>query len=57
MPDHILDQIALCNSQMNYRKGELLDIIKGVSEIMADTSFITQVLAINDDICTLSADN
>lgn len=57
VPDHVLNQIAMCNSQMNYEDGELLAKIVKLSEIVANTSFISQVLSINDEICTLSADN
>lgn len=47
----------MCNSQMNYKKGELLSLIMKMAVTMADSTFISQVLSINNEICTLSADN
>ncbi|XP_077294383.1 uncharacterized protein LOC143916951 [Arctopsyche grandis] len=57
VPNIVLEQIVMCNSQMNYEDGELLSLIVKIAETMADTSFISQILSINNEICTLSADN
>lgn len=38
---------------MNYNHGELLSIICKLARVMADQSFIDQMLEINEDICRM----
>lgn len=39
---------------MNYKDGELLQIICRVAKVMSHQRFIEQMLEINDDICRMS---
>lgn len=49
-----LDQLA---PQLSMDKPELIALMKSLYDVMADQSFIKQILAINDDITLMSADN
>lgn len=48
------EDIELCNIQMNYKPGELMKIIRKLAEVLANQSFVDQMLEINDDICRIS---
>lgn len=39
---------------MNYNPGELMKIICKLSEVLANQTFVEQMLEINDDICRIS---
>ncbi|XP_041982522.1 uncharacterized protein LOC121735687, partial [Aricia agestis] len=53
IPPSLLEEVEICNSQMNYKEGELLNIIFKLSKVMSSQPFIDQVLEINDDICRM----
>ncbi|KPI99773.1 hypothetical protein RR46_04747 [Papilio xuthus] len=53
IPETISEEVEICNSQMNYKKGELRNIICRLAEVLANQSFIEQLLEINDDICRM----
>ncbi|XP_045500775.1 uncharacterized protein LOC123698237, partial [Colias croceus] len=53
IPNTILEEVELCNNQMNYKEGELLTVICKLARVLADQSFIDQVLEINDEICRM----
>ncbi|XP_014367927.2 uncharacterized protein LOC106718369, partial [Papilio machaon] len=53
IPESISEEVEICNAQMNYKKGELRNIICRLAEVLEDHSFIEQLLEINDDICRL----
>lgn len=53
IPKSITEEIQLCNSQMNYKSGELLSIICKLAKLMNNQSFIDQMLEINEDICRM----
>ncbi|CAG4942700.1 unnamed protein product [Parnassius apollo] len=53
IPDSISEEVELCNAQMNYKEGELRNIICKLAKVLSNQSFIDQVLEINDDICRL----
>ncbi|XP_026732790.1 uncharacterized protein LOC113497436 [Trichoplusia ni] len=53
IPEPITEEIELCNAKMNYKQGELLEIICKLAEIMANQPFIDQMLEINEDICRM----
>ncbi|KAL0871470.1 hypothetical protein ABMA27_005191 [Loxostege sticticalis] len=54
IPESLSEEIELCNAQMNYKDGELLQIICRVAKVMSHQRFIEQMLEINDDICRMS---
>ncbi|XP_049876444.1 uncharacterized protein LOC126374035, partial [Pectinophora gossypiella] len=54
IPIDITEEIELCNAQMNYKEGELRSIICKLARVLANQSFIDQMLEINEDICRLS---
>lgn len=56
IPESALEDIKLCNVQLNYKPDELLEIICKLANVMADESFIEQMLKINDDICRAGFD-
>lgn len=49
-----LDQLA---EQLRLPAGDLCELMAELHDTMADQSFVQQVLAINDDITEMSADN
>lgn len=49
-----LEQLA---PQLSMDKLELIALMKTLHDVMADQTFIKQMLAINDDITLMSADN
>ncbi|CAB3234403.1 unnamed protein product [Arctia plantaginis] len=53
IPQSILEEIQLCNTQMNYKSGELLSIICKLAKLMDNQPFIDQMLEINEDICRM----
>ncbi|GBP08927.1 hypothetical protein EVAR_78305_1 [Eumeta japonica] len=54
VPETVVEEIEQCNTQMNYKTGELQSIICRLAHVVSDESFIDQLLAINDDICRLT---
>ncbi|RVE48014.1 hypothetical protein evm_007326 [Chilo suppressalis] len=53
IPESISEEIEVCNAQMNYEDGELREVICKLARVMANQSFIDQMLEINEDICRL----
>nr|XP_034834885.1 uncharacterized protein LOC117991402 [Maniola hyperantus] len=49
----ILEELEEVSVTMRYKKRGLLDLITKLANIMADQSFIDQMLEINDDICRM----
>lgn len=54
IPSSVAEDIELCNAQMNYKSGELKNIIWKLAEVLANQTFVDQMLEINDDICRIS---
>lgn len=53
VPENLSEEIQLCNTQLNYKDGELLKILCKLARVMSNVKFIDQMLEINDDICRL----
>lgn len=53
VPESLSEEIQLCNTQLNYKEGELLKILCKLARVMSNEKFIDQMLEINDDICRL----
>lgn len=54
IPPSVVEELELCNAQMNYKSGELKNIIWKLAEVLANQTFVDQMLEINDDICRIS---
>ncbi|XP_073962148.1 uncharacterized protein [Choristoneura fumiferana] len=54
IPQSLSDEIELCNTQMNYKEGELKRIIQKLAHVISHQAFIDQMLEINEDICRIS---
>lgn len=52
-----MSHIEQLSSQLHIDIPDLIKLLKSLYEIMCDQDFIKQVLAINDDITLMSADN
>lgn len=59
MVEHFTDNkdIQLCEEQMNLGKGELLQMLNSIGEIIHDEDFIAQSTKINKEIWSISRDN
>lgn len=56
-PDHIQHHLEKLAPQLNMSQLELDTILRSLIQIIMDEDFIGQVLAINDDISNMSAEN
>ncbi|VVC94555.1 unnamed protein product [Leptidea sinapis] len=53
IPESVKDEVERCNTMMNYKAGELLGIICKLAEVLANETFVDQLLEINEEICRL----
>ncbi|KAM7343603.1 uncharacterized protein ACRADG_010586 [Cochliomyia hominivorax] len=57
LPDHVHQHLEKLSPQLNMPLKELIKLLASLAEAVMDQDFITQVLAINDDIGNMSAEN
>ncbi|XP_030375622.1 uncharacterized protein LOC115624913, partial [Scaptodrosophila lebanonensis] len=57
MPDYVTQHFGKLAPQLNMSQHELADLCKTLAEVVTDQNFISQVLAINDDIGNMSLEN
>lgn len=55
--DVLLVHLEHVSAQLRMTTVELQHLLRGLHDVMVDQSFVNQVLAINDDIVLMSADN
>lgn len=53
----VAHNIALCSKQLGLGESGLTNLLQTVSQILSDTSFISQILSINQDIMDMADDN
>ncbi|XP_039756172.1 uncharacterized protein LOC120630900 [Pararge aegeria] len=49
----VLDELEQCSVKLRFKRRGLLSIITKIAHIMADQSFVEQMLEINEDICRM----
>ncbi|XP_030245006.1 uncharacterized protein LOC115564608 isoform X1 [Drosophila navojoa] len=57
LPDYVSQHLMKLAPQLNMSLHELTELCKSLYEVVSDQNFITQVLAINDDIGNMSMEN
>ncbi|XP_017050978.2 uncharacterized protein LOC108094741 isoform X1 [Drosophila ficusphila] len=57
LPDYLVQHLSRLAPQLKMPLQELTDLCKSLAEVVLDQSFISQVLAINDDIGNMSVEN
>lgn len=57
IPENVLSHLQKLAPQLNMEYSDLLELCTSLAEAVTDQDFIKQVLAINDDINSMSADN
>ncbi|KAH8290137.1 hypothetical protein KR054_000323, partial [Drosophila jambulina] len=57
LPDSIKEHLSRLAPQMRMPLQELTELCKSLAEVVTDQNFISQVLAINDDIGNMSVEN
>lgn len=57
LPDNVQQHLEKLSPQLNMSLKELTKLLSSLAEAVMDQDFITQILAINDDIGNMSAEN
>lgn len=57
IPEAMMNHLVNLSAQIRLSKSDLCDLLKSLNNIMSDRDFIKQLLAINDHITVMSADN
>ncbi|XP_030554965.1 uncharacterized protein LOC115758442 isoform X1 [Drosophila novamexicana] len=57
LPDYVSQHLMKLSPQLNMSQHELTELCKSLCEVVSDQNFISQVLAINDDIGVMSTEN
>ncbi|KAH8404002.1 hypothetical protein KR215_007783, partial [Drosophila sulfurigaster] len=57
LPDYVLQHLVKLSPQLNMSQHELTELCKSLCDVVSDQNFISQVLAINDDIGVMSMEN
>lgn len=57
IPDNILEHLKILAQQLRMSEIELTSTLQDLAKISTDSDFLKQVLAINEEITDMSADN